>query len=65
MQSVISPAVLEALDEQDRKILEALPRIGGATPDEIARSGIPVASVMVSLTMLEIKKLVTSLPGGL
>lgn len=64
-QASISSAVLETLDPEERKILEALPKIGGATPDEIARNGIPVASVLVALTMLEIKKLVTSLPGGL
>ncbi len=58
-------SILQELREEERRILEALPKIGGATPDEIARSGIPVAAVMVALTMLEIKKLVTSLPGGL
>ena len=41
-----------------------MPNDRGVTTDEIVRTGIPVAKVLVALTTLEIKKRVVSLPGG-
>ena len=52
------------LSQDERKVLLAMPNDRGITTDEIARTGIPVAQVLVALTTLEIKKLVVSLPGG-
>ena len=53
------------LSQNEKLVLSALPVTGGITSDEISRSGLPVDQVMVALTMLEIKKLVSTLPGGL
>lgn len=63
---VTTPSLIPAdLKPEEKRVLEVLPRTGGATPDEISRNGIPVAEVLVALTMLEIRQLVKSLPGGL
>lgn len=57
--------VPDGLTQEEAAVLAALPKLGGVTTDEIARKGIPVTTVLVALTTLEIKQLVKSLPGGL
>lgn len=59
-----SKALPADLTDIERRILDAMPDGRGITTDEIARQGIPVTAVLVSLTTLEIKQLVVSLPGG-
>ena len=41
-----------------------MPTDRSITSDEIARAGIPIAKALVALTMLEVKHLIVSLPGG-
>ncbi len=57
-------ALPDDLTEEEKSVLEAMPDGQSVTTDEIARKGIPVPSVLVALTTLEIKRLVVSLPGG-
>lgn len=52
------------MSEAEKTVYSAIPENGSITTDEIVRSGIPVSDVLVSLTTLEIKGLIKSLPGG-
>ncbi len=56
---------LEELDENERNVLEAMPDDRAVAIDEIMHHGFECSGVMGTLAMLEIKGLVTSLPGGL
>ena len=53
------------LSENEKAVLSAMPEGKGVTCDEIARSGLPISTVLITLTTLEIKKYVSALPGGL
>ena len=63
--SKIDESVLEGLDETQRKIFNELPCDKPTSPDVLARSGYSIGTIMATLTVLEIKGLVSSLPGGL
>lgn len=63
--SKIDESVLEGLDETQRKIFNELPCDKPTSPDVLARSGYSIGKIMATLTVLEIKGLVSSLPGGL
>lgn len=52
------------LSDIERQVLDAMPANRSITSDEIARAGIPIAKALVALTMLEVKHLIVSLPGG-
>ena len=56
--------VLDTLTDSERRVYEALPGRGAKTPDEIAvASGVPPASVLGPLAMLEIAGLVQRQEG--
>ncbi len=55
---------LSKLSENELSVYNAIPDSASISPDEISRAGIPISKVMPVLTMLEIKGLITSLPGG-
>ena len=60
-----SLAVLKTLSEKQRRVFEELPLDRAVTVDYLAKAGIPFGEVISALTVLEIKGLVTSLPGAL
>lgn len=60
-----SLAVLEKLSEKQRKVFEEMPLDRAVTVDYLAKTGIPFGEVISTLTVLEIKGLVSSLPGAL
>ena len=52
------------LDEGFVAVYRAMPAGRAVSIDEICATGIPAGQVMTALTMLELNKLVSSLPGG-
>ena len=60
-----SPEVLASLDEQTRRVFEALPIDKAISPDALSALGIDIGTAITALTMLELCGLVSSLPGGL
>ena len=60
-----SREMLESLDEFERKIFEEMPLDRAVSADYFAANGENLASAMFALTTLEIKGLVSSLPGAL
>lgn len=60
-----SDDVLRSLDEKQRKLFEEIP-IDRAIPiDALAKLGYGIGEIMSTMTVLEVKGLVSSLPGGL
>ena len=60
-----SLAVLEKLSEKQRRVFDEMPLDRAVTVDYLAKAGIPFGDVISALTVLEIKGLVSSLPGAL
>lgn len=60
-----SRAVLEKLTEKQRRVFDELPLDRAVTVDYLSKAGIPFGDVISALTVLEIKGLITSLPGAL
>jgi len=60
-----SEALLASLDPKQRAMFEQLPFDRAMHTDELSKLGYTVGEVMAAMTMLEIKGLVSSLPGGL
>ena len=60
-----SRAALESLSEKHRKIFEEIPLDRAIPTDYLVNSGFKLNEVIAALTVLEIKGLITSLPGGL
>ena len=60
-----SLAALEKLNEKQRRVFDEMPLDRAVTVDYLAKTGIPFGEVISALTVLEIKGLVTSLPGAL
>ncbi len=58
-------AAYDGLDENTRKIYDALPADSDFVPDAVKADGFGINEVMGALTILEISGLVTSLPGGM
>ncbi len=58
-------SVLSTLTEEQRKIFDELPCDRPVTLDKLSTLGYPVGALMASLTILEIKGLIYSLPGGM
>ncbi|MGI6167600.1 MAG: DNA-processing protein DprA [Eubacteriales bacterium] len=58
-------AVLASLDEKYRRLLEAMPADRAVPLDALAKLGFSIGEVISAMTMLEVKGLVSSLPGGL
>lgn len=62
--SPINEEKLSRLDESIISVYRAMPAGRGVTVDEICAAGLSAGQVMTGLTMLELNKLVSSLPGG-
>ena len=60
-----SPVLPENLSDTEKSVLSAIPEGKAVTSDEISRASIPINTVLIALTTLEIKGLVKALPGGL
>jgi hypothetical protein len=60
-----SERALKSLTETQRKIFEALPLDHAVAIDYFTREGYTVGEIMATMTVLEIKGLTVTLPGGL
>ncbi len=60
-----SQRALASLSDTQRRIFEALPLDGTVTLDHLAREGFSMSDIMASVTILEIKGLIQTLPVGL
>ena len=60
-----SAEVLASLDERHRALFAEIPDDRAVTVDALAKLGYSIGEVMTAMTMLELKGLVSSLPGGL
>lgn len=60
-----SAEVLASLDEKHRALFAEIPDDRAVTVDALAKLGYSIGEVMTAMTMLELKGLVSSLPGGL
>ncbi len=60
-----SEAILQSLTETQRSIFAALPLDHAVPVDHLTREGFTMSQIMSAMTILEIKGLVVSLPGGL
>ncbi len=60
-----SRKVLEGLNEKQRKIFDEMPIDRAITVDYLTKTGFAMGEVISALTVLEIKGLVSSLPGAL
>ena len=61
----VDESVLSTLSETERKIFNDLPCDKPTSIDDLARGGYPIGILMATLTVLEIKGLISSLPGGM
>ncbi len=60
-----SERILKSLTDTQRGIFEALPLDHAVPVDHLTREGFAMSDIMASVTILEIKGLVQTLPGGL
>lgn len=60
-----SSKILEGLNEKQRKVFEEMPLDHAVTVDYLTKTGFSLGEVISALTVLEIKGLVSSLPGAL
>ena len=60
-----SERVLSSLTDTQRRIFEALPLDHAVAIDYLTREGFSVGEIMAAMTVLEIKGLTVTLPGGL
>lgn len=60
-----SRKVLESLSEKQRKIFDEMPLDKAITVDYLTKTGFAMGEVISALTVLEIKGLISSLPGAL
>ena len=60
-----SAELLASLDEKHRALFAEIPDDRAVTVDALAKLGYSIGEVMTAMTMLELKGLVSSLPGGL
>ncbi len=60
-----SAAILAKLSEKQRKVFEEMPLDRAVTVDYLTKTGFQLGEVISALTVLEIKGLVSSLPGAL
>lgn len=64
-QTAFNVDALEGLTEEQRKIFNELPCDKPTSVDALTKLGYSIGTLMASLTILEIKGLITSLPGGM
>ena len=60
-----SAELLASLDEKHRALFAEIPDDRAITADALAKLGYSIGEIMSAMTVLEIKGLVSSLPGGL
>ena len=60
-----SSEIFDSLSEKQKKIFEEIPIDRAVTVDSLTKLGFTMGEVMASLTVLEIKGLISSLPGAL
>ena len=60
-----SAELLASLDEKHRTLFAEIPDDRAVTVDALAKLGYSIGEIMTAMTMLELKGLVSSLPGGL
>ena len=60
-----SMAALRSLDEKQRRIFDEMPLDRAISLDYLLKTGFKLGEIMSALTKLEIKGLISSLPGGL
>lgn len=60
-----SSKILEGLNEKQRRVFEEMPLDHAVTVDYLTKTGFSLGEVISALTVLEIKGLVSSLPGAL
>ena len=60
-----SPEILAALSDRERKIFTEMPIDRAISIDRLSTLGFSIGDIMTAMTILEIRGLVTSLPGGL
>ncbi len=60
-----SRRILESLSPAERAVFDALPLDRSVPLDYLASQGLPMAQIMAAVTILEIKGLILTLPGGL
>ena len=58
-------SILATLSEEQRKIFDELPCDKPVSLDALCAGGFNIGTLMASLTILEIKGLISSLPGGM
>ena len=61
----VNESILATLNETQRKIFDEIPCDKPVSTDELAKSGLGIGVLMATLTVLEIKGLISSLPGGM
>lgn len=64
-QSSIDESILATLNETQRKVFDEIPCDKPVSTDELAKGGLNIGVLMATLTVLEIKGLISSLPGGM
>lgn len=64
-KSEIDEDILSTLTEEQRKVFNDLPCDKPVSPDMLIKNGYNIGMLMATLTILEIKGLITSLPGGM
>lgn len=60
-----SGKALESLNETQRAVFLAMPLDHAVPVDALMREGFSMGDVLAAMTVLEIRGLITSLPGGL
>ncbi len=60
-----SEEILQSLTPAQRRIFEEMPLDHAVTVDELMKSGSAMGEIIAALTILELKGLIQSLPGGL
>lgn len=61
----VDESILEALSDEERKIYDSIPSDKPVSADQLTKEGVGIAMLMATLTILEIKGLIASLPGGM
>jgi predicted Rossmann fold nucleotide-binding protein DprA/Smf involved in DNA uptake len=58
-------AALASLNETQRAVYDAIPQDEPISVDKLKRLGYPMGSLLAAVSVLQIKGLVRSLPGGM
>ena len=64
-KSTVDQSIIDTLTADERSVWDGMPCDRPVSVDEIAKSGHDVSSLIATLTLLEIKGLITTLPGGM